>query len=176
MSQFEVMSSMSIEVVCPDCGRYIAPEGAVDAAVRCRCAEEAAALEAQRSVPMKEGKNCYICSKDLSGRTRLKDHLGRYWCHDCAKADERAKKRAAENLCPGCSRNFPPAKLFDYKGDRFCRGCYKLKLEETTKEIRQLGQTVARRRHDLKAIKGLLIALGVLGIVGILNYFFGPFF
>lgn len=167
---------MATEVVCPDCGRYIAPEGAVDSAIRCRCAEQAAAAQRKRSVPEGKGKVCYVCNKNLSGRLRLKDHLGRYWCQECAKADERAKKRAAENICPGCSRILPPEKLFEYKGDRYCKACYNLKLEESTKEIRKAGAAVVRRRQDIKAIRGLLIALAGLALLALLNYLFGPFF
>lgn len=168
---------MATEVVCPDCGRYIAPEGSIDAAMRCRCAEEAAELQRKRSTPTPaRAKVCFVCNKDLAGRTRLKDHLGRYWCHECAKADERAKKRAAENRCPGCSRIFPPDKLFEYKGDRFCKACYRAAMEETTKEIRTLGMSAARRTADLKALKGIAILLGAVLVLVVLNYFFGPFF
>ena len=89
--------------------------------------------------------------------------------------DTALKKRAAENLCPGCSRVFPPDKLFEYKGDRLCKACYRIRMEETTKEIRKLGQTVVRRKQELKTVKALLIVLAIMGLIAVLNYFFRPF-
>src|SRR3954453_16743985 len=100
---------MDTEVVCPDCGKIIAPEGAVEDSRRCRCVEEdfppparRAALDpaAAADAAGEEGANapdvqkkCFVCGKDLAGRKRLKDHLGRYWCRECARADRRAKRR-----------------------------------------------------------------------------------
>ena len=121
-------------VTCPDCGKVIAPPGAVESVLRCRCAENrgpklspdtvssrpkisvpvdeiARSLEAAESESSASGsdkddtdtldaesaaaltsteKKCYVCGANLAGRVRLKDHLGRYWCKECAAADERA--------------------------------------------------------------------------------------
>lgn len=165
-------------VVCPDCGKYIAPEGSVDATARCRCAEEAEAARAfaQAAAPAPKAKSCYVCGTELTGQRRLKDHLNRYWCLDCARADERAKQKAVDNQCPGCSRMFAPSKLFAYNDEKLCRTCYKQRMEETAKRLRKLGHETAIKRHDLNAIKGLLIALGVMVVLAILNALFGPFF
>jgi hypothetical protein len=172
---------MSTEVVCPDCGKYIAPEGSIDASARCRCHDQASEMarsheEAIARATTAKPKTCYVCGKDLTGRKRLKDHLARYWCYECAKADERSKRRAAQNQCPGCSRMFPPHKLFEYNDEKLCKTCYKQRIEDTTRKIRELGHTAARRRYEYKTITGLLIALGLLAVLAILNFFFGPFF
>src|SRR4051812_2934084 len=112
---------METDVVCPDCGKVIAPPGEVDDALRCRCGErgrsrispETVSTRPSLSVALpeqtkddtdtlpaetaeaapKQEKRCYVCGTALEGRTRLKDHLGRYWCKECAAADERVKKR-----------------------------------------------------------------------------------
>src|SRR5688572_9707480 len=103
----EVLISMETDVVCPDCGKVIAPEGTVENSLRCRCGESRAPkvspstvsvrpsisvnvplaaertehaadeMEADETPTTKKTKNCYICGKDLTGRIRLKDHLGR---------------------------------------------------------------------------------------------------
>src|SRR5688572_19479194 len=103
---------METEITCPECGKVIAPPSSkVDRTAHCRCAEEAA----RPSVALPQTKNCYVRGANLSGRKRLRDHLGRYWCADCARADRRAKKRMKQIKCPDCNRMVPPHKmvLFD---------------------------------------------------------------
>jgi hypothetical protein len=78
------------EITCPDCGKVIAPAGAVADTRRCRCGEEQKRKAAAPAGPPKPAKSCYVCGADLVGKKRLKDHLGRYWCQSCADADERA--------------------------------------------------------------------------------------
>ena len=61
------------DVVCPDCGKYIAPKGSIDPGTRCRCGDEADAPAS--SSPLQQVKRCYVCSTDITNRKRLKDHL-----------------------------------------------------------------------------------------------------
>lgn len=157
------------DVVCPDCGKYIAPIGAVEAHLRCHCADEQDRASAP-SVPPPQ-KRCYVCSTDLSNRKRLKDHLGRYWCDECAKADKRAKKRAAENQCPDCSRLFPPDKLFEQGTDRVCKHCHKKRLDEISRKLVHLGHAAASRRYEWKHIKWMLIVLAVLLVLATYHQF-----
>src|SRR5262245_20813875 len=109
---------METEITCPDCGKIIAPAGEVAENRRCHCAEEKGRERTVHSVvsgaklaptpeSAKPAKSCYVCGKDLVGKKRLKDHLGRYWCADCAAADERHKQRDKELRCPDCGRSFP---------------------------------------------------------------------
>jgi hypothetical protein len=163
--------SMSMtEVVCPDCGKYIAPKGAVESAMRCRCAE----MEAAPSVPVPQDtrKRCYVCSADVTNRKRLKDHLGRYWCGECARADHRAKRRVKENQCPDCSRMFPPGKLLEHGDDRVCKQCYKKRLDNTTKKLVKMGHAAATKRHEIKHIKLMLFILVVLIALATYHQFF----
>ena len=151
---------METDIVCPDCGKVIAPAGSVEEVVRCRCGEqrgpkvrvEDVSTRPRISVPIpavprqqpvedhtedesddgkanaalqSTEKTCYICGKSLAGRTRFKDHLGRYWCKECAAADERAKRREEELTCPDCSRVFPEHKLVYFQTTRVCPSCFK---------------------------------------------------
>jgi hypothetical protein len=160
------------EVVCPDCGKYIAPPGAVEANLRCRCADEEAAAAAP-AAPVERAKRCYVCSADVSGRKRLKDHLGRYWCDDCAKADKRAKKRALENQCPDCNRLFAPGKLIEHGEDKVCKHCYKTRLDEIRKKLVHLGHAAATKRHEIKHIKWMAIVIAVLIVLATYHQIFG---
>lgn len=160
------------EVICPDCGKYIAPEGAVEAHRRCRCAEEAARASAPSVPPPDPRKRCYVCSTDLTNRKRLKDHLARYWCEECAKADNRMKKRAQENACADCSRVFPPLKLFEHGEDRVCKQCYKKRLDVISKKLVHMGHAAATKRHEIKHIKWMLAVIVVLIVLATYNQFF----
>ncbi|HEV2296215.1 MAG TPA: hypothetical protein VGR35_20390 [Tepidisphaeraceae bacterium] len=160
------------EVICPDCGKYIAPPGAVEATLRCRCADEEAAANAAPAPPAQQVKRCYVCAADITNRKRLKDHLGRYWCDECARADERAKKRMAENQCPDCGRVFAPNKLIEHGSDRVCKNCYKNRLEEIRKKLVHMGHAAATKRHQLKHIKWMVIILIVLLALATYNQFF----
>ncbi len=166
------------EVVCPDCGKFIAPEGSADPSTLCRCADPetfapAAFAAAAAHAPTEEQrKTCYVCGTDITNRKRLKDHLERYWCGECARADERAKRRAAELQCADCNRMFPPAKLFEHGEVKVCRACYKKRMAETEKKLIKLGHEAATRRHEMKHIKWLVIVLIVLLVLATYHQIF----
>ncbi len=42
-------------------------------------------------------KRCCKCGKDLTGRTRYKNHEG-YWCASCNAADEQRRSRLARDM------------------------------------------------------------------------------
>jgi hypothetical protein len=161
------------EVTCPECGKYIAPPGAVESSLRCRCGEEHHAAQASSAAPVAQVKRCYVCSADITHRKRLKDHLGRYWCGECARADHRAKKRAKENQCPDCSRMFAPGKLIEHGDDRVCKNCYKKRIDDTRQKLVRMGHAAASKRHEIKHIKWMLIVLAVLLLIGTFMKFFG---
>ena len=104
---------METDVVCPDCGKLIAPRGKVDELRRCKCGDALAADKAASEAAQAQAgsKHCYVCGADLAGRVRLKDNLGRYWCKQCASADKKAKRHEEKGRCADCSRVFPPDKL-----------------------------------------------------------------
>lgn len=53
------------------------------------------------------GKICGICGEDCSGRPRIKDQQGRYFCKACA--EQAAKQRAAAPAAPKAAPPPPPA-------------------------------------------------------------------
>ena len=158
------------EVVCPDCGKYIAPQGQVDPSIRCRCAD--AQEQPSTATATDERKRCYVCGNDISNRKRLKDHLGRYWCGECARADHRARRRVQELQCPDCSRMFPPIKLMEWGEKKVCKSCYKKRLENTEKKLVRMGHAAATKRHEIKHIKWMLIIILVLVALATYHQFF----
>ena len=191
---------METEVTCPDCGKVIAPPGAVDNTLRCRCGEQrgpkvsveevstrprisvpvppiapkpAPAMRAPTaddsdtpSVSARPEKKCYVCGTSLEGRTRLKDHLGRYWCKECAAADERAKKREDELRCPDCGRVFPEHKLQYFQTERVCATCYKAREKELERKILKANLNKVEKTHEWESVKRLAIIVGVLLLLG----------
>ena len=194
---------METEVTCPDCGKVIAPPGAIDNMLRCLCAENAAervspdrvSSRPSISVPIPEPdpladedddakgdtdtldspspltsteKKCYVCGRDLAGRVRLKDHLGRYWCKECAAADERAKRREDELRCADCSRVFPMSKLQYFQTDRVCATCFKHREKKLEKKILRANADKQHKAHEWGQLKWMaLVALALIVIATI---------
>lgn len=108
-------------------------------------------------------KKCYVCGKDLAGRVRLKDHLGRYWCKECAAADERAKRREDELRCADCSRVFPAHKLQYFQTHRVCSTCYKAREKVLEKKIVKATAEKLHKHHEWKTLKWMaIIAAGLI--------------
>lgn len=191
---------METDVVCPDCGKVIAPKGAVENSLRCRCGEtrdsqlspdevsvhpsisvnvplaaertEHAAdeIEADETPSAPKTKACYICGKDLTGRIRLKDHLGRYWCRECAKADERAKKREEQLKCPDCGRVVPENKLVYFQTTRVCTTCFKAREKELEKKIKKAAAVKIHEKSEWQSIKVMAMIAVVLLVLGSIGY------
>ena len=113
-------------------------------------------------------KNCYVCGASLAGRTRLKDHLGRYWCKECAAADERAKRREAELRCPDCSRVFPAHKLVHFQTTRVCPTCFKAREKALEKKIVKSQIKKIEKTHEWKQLKVMAIIAGGLILIATL--------
>ena len=163
------------EITCPDCGKVIAPPGEVAESRRCLCAEEKerskqrivhSAVTGEPLTPMdpasKPAKSCYVCGKDLVGKKRLKDHLGRYWCAECAAADERAKKRENELRCPDCGRVFPDHKLVYFQTDRVCQTCYKAREKALERKVDKYGAEKLHKGEEFNKLKWMAIIIAVL--------------
>jgi hypothetical protein len=124
-------------------------------------AESAAALTSTE-------KTCYVCGANLSGRVRLKDHLGRYWCKECAAADERARKREDELRCADCSRVFPLRKLQYFQTDRVCATCFKEREKKLEKKILKANAEKLQKHHEFGKLKWMaIIATGLIVIATI---------
>ncbi|HEX8523790.1 MAG TPA: hypothetical protein VF669_16155, partial [Tepidisphaeraceae bacterium] len=148
------------EITCPDCGKVIAPEGAIADKLRCRCGEESA--KKQTAVAPRPTKSCYVCGANLEGKKRLKDHLGRYWCKSCAEADERAKKHAGEVRCAECSRLFPEHKLVFFQTDRVCQTCFREREKALEKKISKAAGQKIQKTEEINKIKWMAIVVAVL--------------
>ncbi len=183
---------METDVVCPDCGKVIAPRGSMEDVLRCRCGEKGPRLKLDEvstrpniSVPIPDiappadepepdesptvtatrEKRCYVCSKSLAGRTRLKDHLGRYWCKECSAADERRRKREDELRCADCSRVFPANKLQYFQTDRVCATCFKERERVLEKKIVKSNVNKIEKHHEWRTLKWMAIVAGGLILV-----------
>jgi len=188
------------DVVCPECGKVIAPPGAVDNTLRCRCGDRRGPKVSVAEVPVRPSvsvniplsaepapaeesadesdssatktKSCYVCGADLTGRVRLKDHLGRYWCKKCAKADKRAKRREDELRCPDCGRVFPDHKLVYFQTTRVCSSCFKEREKELERKIKKAAAEKIHKKIEWYSIQWLAIIAGVLLLVGTIGYLF----
>jgi hypothetical protein len=113
-------------------------------------------------------KKCYVCGANLAGRVRLKDHLGRYWCKECAAADARAKRREDELRCADCSRVFPAHKLQYFQTDRVCATCFKAREKELERKIVKANAEKMHKSHEWGQVKWLaIIAIGLIVIATI---------
>jgi hypothetical protein len=198
----EVSVGMETDVVCPDCGKVIAPAGAVDDTLRCRCADartrgpalsvEDVPLRPSISIPIPDvatkqkddtdtlppppelsgakEKKCYVCGADLAGRVRLKDHLGRYWCKQCAAADERQKRREEEGRCPDCGRVFPAEKLVYFQTTKVCKTCFKEREKVLEKKIKKAAAEKVHDKAQWESIKWMAIVAGVLLLLGTIAF------
>jgi hypothetical protein len=168
--------AMETEVVCPDCGKVIAPKGKVEELRRCKCGDalrEQQESEAATAAALAQGgsKHCYVCGADLAGRVRLKDHLGRYWCKQCASADKKAKRREEKGRCADCSRVFPPDKLQYFQNAKICPTCFKNREKALEQKIKKEHIETRQTTHEWKTILWLAIGAAVLILLGTLNHF-----
>jgi hypothetical protein len=174
---------MPTEVICPDCGKTIAPRGAIDELLRCKCAEKPSFNKksdtvddeiesfADGSAASKE-KSCYVCGKSLAGRVRLKDHLGRYWCKQCASADKKAKRHEEKGRCSDCSRIFKPEKLTTLPNNvRVCATCLRAREQALEKKIFKQGITHVHEKHEKTKLKWLAIIAAILVLIIVINHF-----
>ena len=193
---------MPSDVVCPDCGKVIAPRGTVDDALRCRCGDargprvsvaevpvrpsvsvkvpasahasprEETEAEAEESNQSTKAKTCYICGTDLTGRIRFKDHLGHYWCKECTQRDKRERRREEELRCADCSRVFPEEKLMYFQTTRVCATCFKEREKELEKKIKKAAAEKIRQTTEWYSIKAMALIAAALLALGTLGYFF----
>ncbi len=170
---------METEVVCPDCGKLIAPKGKVDELRRCKCgdalAADRAAAEAAAAQAQGGSKHCYVCGADLAGRVRLKDNLGRYWCKQCASADKKAKRHEEKGRCADCSRVFPPDKLTYFQNAKICPTCFKNREKALEQKIKKQNISTKQTTHEWKSILWTAIAAAVLILLGSLSHYFKIF-
>jgi hypothetical protein len=85
-------------------------------------------------------KVCCACGADVTGRARMKDSQSRYWCIECGEADKRRKALSGvTDMCVGCRKPFPKAKLKKHGEYHYCPTC----LANRTHSGSKSGVTVA---------------------------------
>lgn len=77
-------------------------------------------------------KLCCQCGIDVAGHKRMKDHRGRYWCVDCAKADEKRKRLLESGVCAGCGEAFHGHELTVIGFSTYCKRCLKTRAKQET--------------------------------------------
>jgi DNA-directed RNA polymerase subunit RPC12/RpoP len=106
-------------------------------------------------------KVCCKCGKDVTGRKRLRDSLG-YWCYECHKADQDAKRPEGVK-CPECGRRVASSALMDYDGVFICSRCYKdhMEFSKQKEKFRPGVPSDTYHQHDRKRLF-ILVAIFLL--------------
>lgn len=108
---------------CPRCGGGLAGSGS---GVRlCTCSDVGSP---------KTQKMCTACSADVTGKPRMKDSHGKYWCIPCGEEDRR-KKGKGDNVgagCPICKKMVPAVTLMKLNGRFVCPHCFKSQASKAT--------------------------------------------
>ncbi len=113
-------------------------------------------------------KVCCVCGADVSGKKRMKDATGRYWCYGCGLEDSVRKHPEQAVECPECHDKFSPAKLVDFDGRKVCDACdTKLKLAKKRAEARIAAAAEEARQADARK-KQIMIGVGIVGVIVVL--------
>ncbi|MCY2951448.1 MAG: hypothetical protein NTU53_05655 [Planctomycetota bacterium] len=113
-------------------------------------------------------KLCCVCSDDLVGKERFKDHDGHYWCPTCAKEDTLRKEPAA---CAECNAQLTRGDLVDFEGKQLCKVCAeRLRLAAKRAAARiaaaeEEGRLQQERRRKLLIYGGMAVAVLVVYVV-----------
>jgi hypothetical protein len=105
-----------------------------------------------------------LCGTDLTGKPRVKDREGRYYCVPCNKSDS-DKIRAARVPCADCHVFFPKEKLLPHGNDMICEPCRLKRLNQfraTKARMATLGAADVNRRNTRLAILGSILVLCAL--------------
>lgn len=113
-------------------------------------------------------KVCCVCGADVSGKKRMKDATGRYWCYGCGLEDSVRKHPEQAMECPECHEKFSPGKLVDFDGRKVCEPCdTKLKLAKKRAEAR-IAAAAEEARHQEARKKQIMIGVGIVGVIIVL--------
>jgi hypothetical protein len=151
-------------LICPECGGIIGATSVTDSGKPCTCFQPSAGDTSMMDNVVAKPKVCCKCGTDLQGKKRLKDSLG-YWCYDCHKADEAAKKPVGVK-CADCSRTLPEAALTEYAGLKLCQKCLEDRKQITNKKKKY--SLASHTEHNRYEKKRLLVMLGFVGVLVLL--------
>ena len=109
-------------------------------------------------------KVCCACGKIVSGRKRMRDSEGRYWCIPCGKADEEKKQKAIAGVasCGGCFKPFPLKKLKEYGEASYCPACYRKVNREPGSNSNFFASVLPA--DDPQTRRLIFIAAGLIGL------------
>jgi predicted Zn-ribbon and HTH transcriptional regulator len=163
-------------MLCPDCGGVVGATETTEDGDPCRCF----AGKGQSSTDSHDGpgdthvdshtapsvpvaKICRICGKDVTGRKRVKSHVG-YACYECDKEEEK-RLNYGRVRCQACGHLVKEENLQLYEAKRICPTCHTEKVEAKKQQLARMGFKGARTRYESKQIMVLLAILAVLGVV-----------
>lgn len=110
-------------------------------------------------------KICTICGVDVSGKPRVKDQEGNYYCVPCEEA-QKQNRQAAQLACPDCGLFFPRDKLEEHGGQLVCESCVRKRRKKylkTKSRMAAAGASDARRRaRQIQWIGGVALLVVVV--------------
>lgn len=113
-------------------------------------------------------KVCRACGVNVSGKKRMKDADGQYWCYDCGMEDTVRKHPDQAVECFECHERFAPSKLVDFDGKMVCPTCDgKLRQVKKRAEARIAAAAEEARQQEVRK-KQIMIGLGILGVIVVL--------
>ncbi len=172
---------MATVVICPDCGGAIGGDPSDPSMRKCKCPPARVSSNGSDTINSSSAmmntstatapettstkKTCCICGKDVTGRKRMKDREGKYFCIECGTADS-AKKRITRTPCGGCEKHFPISDMYKMGGVYLCNNCRVAKLEHAAKKRNLIGGIgSAFRSHEMGRVKVLLLIAAVLLLI-----------
>jgi hypothetical protein len=190
---------METDVICPDCGKVIAPPGAVDNAARCRCGESRGAKISAADVPVRpsirtmpkavmtraaprqeteaEAAVANKTTKEKKCYVCGADLTGRVRFKDSAGhywckdcTSQDKKKREEETRCPDCGRVFPEEKLVYFQTEKVCSSCFREREKVLEKKIKKAAAEKIHQKAEWGSIKWMSIGAGVLLALGTIGY------
>jgi hypothetical protein len=142
---------------CPRCG---GATSATKSGMRmCTCSDLTNAVN-------KQSKVCTACGADVTGKPRMKDSQGKYWCIPCGEEDRRKKGKgdSVETGCPSCKKMVPAVTLMKLDGRFVCPPCYK-KAQSVKGSSGGSGEAAAGGANKAKLVMavGFIVAAVALG-------------
>ncbi|MCC6423665.1 MAG: hypothetical protein IT447_09335 [Phycisphaerales bacterium] len=123
-------------------------------------------------------KVCCVCGENVSGKPRMKDHSGRYWCYECGMADQQKKHNQTlsgttiqgvhELACPDCGKMFALAKLQIHEDVQLCEPCVTKRKAAAKREVVRIAaaqaeaEEIAHKQRFWLLIGGVVAAILVL--------------
>jgi hypothetical protein len=113
-------------------------------------------------------KICHACGADVTGKRRMRDSEGRYWCFDCGMKDEQRKHPVP---CEDCGENFPEFELTEMQGMHICPKCANERRLRNKREAARIAASeeaarqIAERKRRLKLLGIAALCLVVLYVL-----------